>query len=314
MSFTYKGLKAVKKRHVVTPQEVDDQLEHLVESRPRLIPITDRKSRNGDQVVLDYAGFCDGEQFQGGTAQNQTLVLGSGTFIPGFEEQLVDHNVGDDVTVKVTFPKEYHAPNLAGKEAEFRCTIHAIQEKSHYHLDEVFAKEVGQCDTVEQMKEKMGRSMQYYQDEQAEIQLQDGLLNQASMTLDMELSQKDIDEAVEEQLQGMAAQLQQQGLSLDMYCQFTGKTQEQLRQEAVPHAQESLRIAATIERIVALEGLKADQKEIDRAREHIANRNGITLEELNAMNDPNLDRMVERAVLTSKVMSIIRDGAEVTEE
>ena len=127
MSFTYKGLKAELSKHIVTDTEVDRQIQRLQQQNPRIAVITDRPTQAGDEVVLDYAGYCDGEQFAGGTAQNQTLVLGSGMFIPGFEEQLLDKVVEEPVVVEVTFPTQYHAPELAGKKAEFHCTIHEIR-------------------------------------------------------------------------------------------------------------------------------------------------------------------------------------------
>ena len=153
MSFTYKGLKAELSKHIVTDTEVVRQIQRLQQQNPRIAEVTDRPTENGDEIVLDYAGFCDGERFAGGTAQNQTLVLGSGMFIPGFEEQLLDKVPGEEVTVKVTFPAQYHAPELAGKEAEFHCVIRQIRVKTAYELDDVFAKEVGQCDTLAQMQQ-----------------------------------------------------------------------------------------------------------------------------------------------------------------
>ena len=149
MSFVYKGLKARLDRHIVTSEEIDHQIQRLLQQSPRIAVVKDRATALGDEVVLDYAGFCDGVQFAGGTAENQTLVLGSGMFIPGFEEQLVDKVPEEPVTVHVTFPTEYHAPDLAGKAAEFRCVIHEIRVKTPYELDDVFAKEVGGCDTLE---------------------------------------------------------------------------------------------------------------------------------------------------------------------
>ena len=141
MSFTYRGLKADYSRHIVTDAEVDQQMERLRQSSPRIAVIDNRPTQNGDEVVLDYAGFCDGVQFPGGTAEMQTLVLGSGAFIPGFEEQLLDKVPGEEVSVKVMFPTEYHAAELAGKAAEFKCEIHEIRVKSVYELDDTFAKE-----------------------------------------------------------------------------------------------------------------------------------------------------------------------------
>ena len=129
MAFTYLGLTAELTRHTITEEEVDRQLQRLQQQSPRIEAVQDRPTRNGDEVVLDYAGFCDGVQFPGGTAQMQTLVLGSGTFIPGFEEQLLDKVPGEEVTVHVRFPDAYHAPELAGKDAEFCCRIHVIRLK-----------------------------------------------------------------------------------------------------------------------------------------------------------------------------------------
>ena len=160
MSFTYRGLKAELHKHTVTDAEIDRQIERLQQQTPRIALVEDRATALGDEVVLDYAGFCDGVQFPGGTAQMQTLVLGSGSFIPGFEEQLVDKVPGEEVVVKVMFPTQYPAEELAGKAAEFRCKIHQIRFKTTYELDDVFAKEVGGCDTFEEMRVMMGESLQ----------------------------------------------------------------------------------------------------------------------------------------------------------
>ena len=158
MSFTYRGLKAHNDRHIVTAEEIEHQIQRLKDQSPRIALVNDRPTESGDEVVLDYAGFCDGVQFPGGTAQMQTLTLGSGAFIPGFEDQLVDKVVGEEVSVKVMFPTEYHAAELAGKAAEFKCKIHEIRVKSTYELDDTFAKEVGGCETFAEMREKMGQS------------------------------------------------------------------------------------------------------------------------------------------------------------
>ena len=168
MSFTYKGLTAHLNRHIITAEEVDSQLHRLVQQNPRIAVIQDRPTRLGDEVILDYAGFCGEEQFAGGTAEKQTLVLGSGMFIPGFEEQLVDKVPGEEVLVNVTFPEEYHSPDLAGKEAQFRCKIHEIRVKTHYELDDTFAKEFGQCDTLDELRKKLEATLQAYSDERGE--------------------------------------------------------------------------------------------------------------------------------------------------
>ena len=314
MSFTYKGLKGKLERHTVTEEEVNRQIQRIRDQKPRIQEVNDRPTENGDEVVLDYAGFCDGEQFAGGTAEKQTLVLGSGTFIPGFEEQLLDKVPGEKVVVKVTFPKQYHAENLAGKDAEFHCTIHAIRVKSTYDLDDVFAQEVGGCYTFEEFKEQLQQSMQQYADEQGQMDLQDSLLRQAAATLELEVTKEQIKDAVDAQMQNMKAQLAQQGLNLEMYCQFMSTTEEQLRADAEPEAEAAVRMRAAIEKIVELENLVAEEQEIADACNVVCRRNNITMEQLQENMDENLKKAIENSVLAGKVMRLILDAADLTAE
>ena len=311
MSFTYKGLAAQYTRHIVTGEEVERQLQRLQQAK-RYTEIIDRPTQSGDEVVLDYAGFCDGEQFAGGTAENQTLVLGSGTFIPGFEEQLLGKMPGDQVDVFVTFPEQYHSEALAGKAAEFKCTIHQIRVASAYELDDTFAKEFGGCETLEQMREKMTQSMQAYADERGEMDLQDQLLRQAAQTLEFEPNVQQIEAEVNLHIQNLTAQLAQQGLSLDMYCSFMGTTEEALREDALGDAKISVQIQATIELIADLEQLEASKEEIAEATAIVARQNNMTVEQLKPYYDAEFEQAIIRSVLAGKVMNLIRENATVT--
>ena len=313
MSFTYKGLQAQYSRHMITDEEIDRQLHRLQQQTPRIALVDDRPTAPGDEVVLDYAGFCDGEQFAGGTAENQTLVLGSGTFIPGFEEQLLDKVPGEEVLVKVTFPEQYHSEALAGKAAEFKCTIHQIRIKSAYELDDVFAKEVGGCDTFDEMRRKMGESLQAYSDERGEMDLQDRLLRQAAETLEFTPSQAQIDAEVENQMQNMSAQLAQQGLSLEMYCSFMNTTEDNLRADMRANAENAVRLQATIELVADLEQMEASKEEISEALAIVARQNNMTVEQLKPYYDAEFEQAIVRSVLTGKVMSLIRQAAIITE-
>ena len=313
MSFVYRGLKATLDRHVVTDAEIDRQLERLQQQCPRIAIVKDRPTQSGDEVVLDYAGFCDGQQFAGGTAEKQTLVLGSGTFIPGFEEQLLDKVPGEQVTVKVTFPAAYHAKELAGKEAEFKCVIHEIRVKTAYELDDMFAKEVGGCETFPEMRKKLGESLQSYSDERGEMDLQDRLLRQAAKTLEFTPSEEQLCAELDNQMNNLTAQLAQQGLTLEMYCQFMNTTAEKLREDARADAEVSIRLQAAIEQIAAIENLEATQEEIGEALAVICRQNKMTLEQLKPYYDAQFEAAVIRSVLTSKVMRLIRDAAEVAE-
>ena len=313
MAFTYKGLKAKLERHTVTEEEVNRQLQRLKDENPRFHEVTDRPTESGDEVILDYAGFCDGVQFPGGTAERQTLVLGSGMFIPGFEEQLLDKVPGEEVTVKVTFPKQYHSEELAGKDAEFRCKLHAIRVKEAYELDDTFAKEIGGCETMDEFRARLTESMQAYADNQGEMDLQDQLLRQAAMTLEYTPAPQEVEKAIDEQINVLKAQLSQQGLSLEMYCSFMNTTEAQLREDTRATAEAALLSQAAIDLIVQLEGLVAEPEEMERALEIIAQRNNMTVEQLEPYKDEAFEKAVIRSVLTGKVMRLIRDAATIAE-
>ena len=314
MSFTYKGLKATLSHYNVTDEEVERQLQRLLQQNPRVAEIMDRPTELGDEVILDYAGFCDGVQFPGGTAERQTLTLGSGMFIPGFEEQLLDKVPGEEVTVKVTFPTEYHAAELAGKEAEFKCKLHAIRVKPPYELDDIFAKEVGGCENLADMRQKMKDSMQGYDDERGELELQAQLMRQAAESLELTITDEQMEAAQKEQMELLQAQLARQGLNLEMYCSFMQKEEKDLWEEAKPAAEASVRAQAAIDKIVELEGLTASEEDIGAAIALIARQNRITVDELKEHYSEDLEAAVVRSVLTTKAMELIRVNAEITEE
>ena len=313
MSFTYKGLKGTLQKHIVTEEEVNRQLHRLQQQTPRFAVVKDRPTELGDEVVLDYAGFCDGVQFAGGTAEKQTLVLGSGMFIPGFEQQLVDKVPGQEVTVEVTFPQEYHSEELAGKEATFVCKIHEIRVKSTYELDDVFAKEVGECENMAEMREKLRESLQAYTDERGEMELQDELLRKAAETLEVSFDEAAIEAAIDQQMQTLEAQLGQQGLSVEMYCQFMNTSTEQLRSDARPEAIYTMKAQAVVEEVAKLEGLEATKEEIGLACAQIAQRNNMTVEQLKPYYNAEFEAAVVKSVLTGKVLNLIRQAADVAE-
>ena len=313
MSFQYRGLKGEYEKHVVTEEEVNHRLTMLAKQNPRIVPVNDRASQEGDELVLDYAGFCDGVQFPGGTAEMQTLVLGSHTFIPGFEEQLIGHNMGDEVSVKVMFPSEYHAPDLAGKAAEFRCKIHQIREKTEYAMDDVFAMEIGGVATFAEMKEQYAKAFQEYADNQSEMELQDNLLREAAKTLDFIPTPEQVEEELDRHMETLNAQLAEQGLNLEMYCQFMKADVQKLRNDARAGAILSLKVQKTIEEVVKLENLEVTEEEMEAALEVVCRQNNMTVEMLKPHIDAEFTAAVTRSVLMGKVMRLIRDAAEVVE-
>jgi trigger factor len=230
-------------------------------------------------------------------------------FIPGFEEQLLDKVPGEEVTVKVTFPEQYHSEDLAGKEAEFKCKILKIRVKTPYELDDTFAKEIGGVDTFAEFRVKLTESMQAYTDERGEMDLQDRLLRMAAETLEFEPTEAQIEAELDEQMNNMEAQLAQQGLNLEMYCQFMQTTREALREESRGNAVASVKVQATIEEIVSIENLEATAEEMGEAMAVIARQNRMTVEQLKQYVDAEFTAAVTRSVLTSKVMKLIRDAA-----
>ena len=313
MSFTYLNLQG-KLEHVdVTAEDIDRQLQRLLQANPRIIPVTGRAAALGDELVLDYAGFSEGVQFPGGTAEKQTLTLGSGMFIPGFEEQLVGTNIGDDVTVTVTFPTEYHAPELAGKPAEFRCHVHEIRTHYSYELDDTFAKEIGQCDTMEQMRENMGKALQDYYNERAEQELRWQLMHQVAATVEEQPADEELDRMVEAQMETLVAQLAQKGLTLEAYCQFTGSDEKKLREDMRPDALEAFRTQKAVEKIAQLENLTVTDEEMNAAIERICADNHMSAEDLKPYFDNGFLTVVRQQMLRDKATEVVRRSAQITQ-
>ena len=313
MSFTYLNLQG-KLEHVdVTAEDIDRQLQRLLQANPRIVPVVGRAAAAGDELVLDYAGFSEGVQFPGGTAQKQTLTLGSGMFIPGFEEQLVGANIGDDVTVTVTFPTEYHAPELAGKNAEFRCHVHEIRTHDSYQLDDTFAKEIGQCENMEQMRENMGKALQDYYNQRAEQELRWQLMHQAAATVEEQPSDEELDRMVEAQMETLTAQLAQKGLTLEAYCQFTGSDEKKLREDMRPDALEAFRTQKAVEKIAELENLTVTEEEMNAAIERICADNHMSAEDLKPYFDNGFLTVVRQQMLRDKATEVVRRSAQITQ-
>ena len=313
MSFTYLNLQGKLEHVTATAEDIDRQLQRLLQANPRIIPVTGRAAALGDELVLDYAGFSEGVQFPGGTAQMQTLTLGSGMFIPGFEEQLVGANIGDDVTVTVTFPTEYHAPELAGKNAEFRCHVHEIRTHDSYQLDDTFAKEIGQCENMEQMRENMGKALQDYYNQRAEQELRWQLMHQAAATVEEQPTDEELDRMVEAQMETLTAQLAQKGLTLEAYCQFTGSDEKTLREDMRPDALEAFRTQKAVEKIAQLENLTVTDEEMDAAIQRICADNHMSAEDLKPYFDNGFLTVVRQQMLRDKATEVVRRSARITQ-
>ncbi len=307
----YKGLKGTYERLIVSEASVDRQMDALLAQHTKVIPVTSRASEPGDELILDYAGFCDGVQFEGGTAQNQSLVLGSGTFIPGFEEQLVGTRPGDQVDVRVTFPTPYHSEALAGRDAVFKCTVRAIQQREKYAPDDAFAREVGGFDSFEAMRDALKQGMQAYADQQADADLKLRLLDTLVEAYDGKIDDAQVDDALEAEMQSLRAQLARQGLTLEAYCRFTDKTEDQLRQDRMPDARKRVVRQQVLLGIIEAEGIEASEDDVALEIQKLCRQNNMTPEQLSTRLDDAAQRAIVQNVLADKALECLRQYAEI---
>ena len=310
---SYKGLKAVKKVAPVTDADVMRELENIRRQRTQSVPVEGRPAQIGDEVIIDYAGFVGDWQFPGGTAEGQPLVLGSGTFIPGFEEQLVGANVGDKVDVNVTFPEVYHSADLAGKEAVFKCTVHEINEKKECQLNDEFARMFVGIESLEQMKAQLREQMLEYAEMMAQNQVRDDLLKALVEQIeDFQPEEAMVDAEIRVALDGFIQQLQQQGMDYTNWLKLTGRTQEQVQEELRPQAIATLKARMALEEICRLEGITVTDEEINATYEEVSKRYGMTAQQLRDTFGAANDDKVRRDICMKKAIAFLESCADIT--
>ena len=311
----YKGLKAVKQTKTVTDAQVMQELENIRRQRTKVVQVTDRAAQSGDEVIIDYAGFVGDFQFPGGTAEKQPLTLGSGMFIPGFEEQLVGANVGDQVDVKVTFPTEYHAEELAGKEAVFHCTVHAIQTKEVPELNDDFAKQFNGVESLEDLKAQLKVQLQAYADQYAQNKVRDELLKAlVAQVEEVEFDEAEIKAEIDIAVEGFARQLQQRGMTLDHYLQACGRSREEMDAELRPQAADTVKARMALNEICRLEGLSVSQEEVDKAYQDVANMYQVSVQQVREAYGEDNDEKLRKDVLLKKAIAVLEANAEIVEE
>ena len=309
----YKGLKAVKQVQKITDQQLMQELENIRRQRTRTIPVTDRSAAVGDEVVIDYAGFVGDFQFPGGTAEKQPLTLGSGTFIPGFEEQLVGANVGDKVDVKVTFPEQYHAPDLAGKEAVFRCTVHAIQTKEVPELNDAFARQFNGIADLEDLKTQLKAQLQDYAEQYAQNKVCDDLLKALTQQVEnVTFDEEEVRRETELAVEGFARQIQQRGMSLEHYLQACGHTREEMEKELRPQAENTIKARMALNEICRLEGITVTDEEVETAYVQVAQMYQMTVEQLKQTYGGENEENLRKDILLKKAIAVLEANAEIT--
>ena len=305
----YKGLKAEKHVKTVTDEEVDAEVQRVREQNARIIDVDDRPAQTGDTVIFDFEGSVDGKKFDGGKAEKFSLELGSGRFIPGFEDQIVGKSIGEDFDVNVTFPEDYNAKELAGKPAVFKCKIHEIKGKDMADLDDEFAKDVSEFDTLEEYKADLRKHMQESADQKADAKADDSISEQLAALVQGEIPEAMTENRVNDMLREWEYRNRYMGLTIKDYLKYTGLTMEKFRETFKEPAATQVRLRLALEKIAELENITVSEEELEKHYEDLANEHKQTVErvkELISAENLTLDIKVEKA------FAFVKENSEIT--
>lgn len=304
----YKNLEAKKVVDEVTDDDVSAEVERARDRNSRFVEVTDRPAKLDDQVNIDYAGFDGDNQFAGGTAKGQELLLGSGHFIPGFEDQLVGATVGQDVDVNVTFPEEYHEKSLAGKPVVFHVHVNGIREKEVPALDDEFAKDMG-FDTLDEYKADVKANLIKRNEERAETAFENEVVEKAVATCEMDIPNGMVEEAIDNMLRDMEMRLMYQGMKLDDYFKYTGQTREQVREMYREQATERVKTQLALEAIRDAEKIEATEEEIDAEIAKLADSRKKSLEDMKKQLTDGDKEYFKQAATMNKVVEFLKGCA-----
>ncbi len=260
----YKGIKVTKNVNAVTDEDVEHEIGHMLERNSRTINVDDRACQNGDDVVIDFEGFKDGVAFDGGKAEKFTLKLGSGQFIPGFEDQVVGHNVGDEFDINVTFPEDYQAKELAGAPVVFKIKLHEIKTTELPTLDDDFVKDTSDFNTVDELRADVRKKLEDTAEKNAQSEVESKIMDEVISKVEGEIPEVMYDNKVNEMIDDLSARLSQQGIKLDMYLKFTGLTMDSLKTTYKEQAEKQVKLRLALEKIVELENIQASDEEVEK--------------------------------------------------
>ena len=307
----YKGLKAAKKAALVTEEDIAEELKKLQERNSRLVTVEGRAAAEGDTVTFDFDGYVDGQPFDGGKAENYTLVLGSQQFIPGFEEQIVGKNTDEEFDVEVTFPEDYHAAELAGKPAVFKCKLHEIKEKELPELNDDLAKDASEFDTLEELKNDLKEKLTHQREHAAEDAFETQLLDQLAEGLQAEIPEAMFENRVNDSVRDFDYRLQSQGLNLQTYLQYTGMDMDAFRKGFREQSEKQVKVRLALEKIAKLEELAPTAEEIEAEYAKYAEQYKMDVEKVKSVL-PEKELVKDMAV--SKAMDLVKEAAEVSAE
>lgn len=304
----YKGLKAEKNAIEVSDELIDAELAALQDRNSRLVSVSDRAAENNDTVNIDFEGFVDGKAFEGGKGEGFDLLLGSGQFIPGFEDQIVGHNIGDEFDVNVEFPAEYHAEDLAGKPAVFKTKLNEIKVKELPELDDEFAKDISEFDTLEALKEDIRKHKEEEAESAAQLDLENKLVQQVVDSMQANIPQAMYDVRADEMVQDFANRLAQQGLDLETYLKFTQMDREQFKKTFAEQAQQQVKIRLALEAVVKAEGITASDEDLEAELLRISTTYNYPITELRKSVPAD---EVKKDLAIQKAIDFIKENAEI---
>ena len=307
----YKGLKATKTVKKVTDEDINAEIDMLRNRNGRIINVEDRAAQSGDNTIIDYEGFVDGIAFEGGKGEKQPLTLGSNQFIPGFEDQVIGHNIGDEFDVNVTFPEEYHAPELAGKPAVFKCKLHEIKVRELPEVDDEFVKDVTEFDSVDELKKDITAKLEDRFEKSATNDVENQLIDAVIANMKAEIPECMFEHSVDEMVQDFAGRIEAQGMNLDLYLQYTGMEMESFRKTFREQAEKQTKIRLALEKIIEIEAIKATDDEIDAEYKKLAEAYNIEAEKIKGFVPAE---EIQKEVAMQKAIDFVRDNAVVTEK
>ena len=306
----YKGLKVDKVSTRVMQKEVDEEIEKERERNARTVEVTDRAVQDKDIVTLDFEGFVDGVAFEGGKGENYPLTIGSGAFIPGFEEQLIGAEIDKETEVKVTFPEEYQAKELAGKEAVFKCTVHEIKAKELPELDDEFASEVSEeAETLEDYKAEVKAKIKERKENEGKEKKEIQAVEQAVANAEIDLPAPMVDLQAKQMADDFARRIMQQGMSVEQYFQFTGLNEEKMMEELKPQAEKRIRTRLVLEAIVAAENIEVSDERLDEELQKMADSYQMEVEKLKEFMGENEKKQMKEDIAVQDAVTLITEAA-----
>ncbi len=305
----YKGIAAVRQTVVVSDEAVDSEINNVRERNARETEVTDRAVENGDEITFDFDGYVDGVAFDGGKATNYNLKVGSGSFIPGFEEQIVGKAIGENFDVNVTFPAEYHAAELANKEAVFKCVVHAIKVRELPELDDEFVKDVSEFDTVDEYRADVKAKLQERADKEEDAKVDAQIMDKLVETLEADIPEAMFENELDAMMRDYETRLRYQGLDLETFMRYTGQTVDAMKAQFRPQAEKQVKTRLALEAIAKAENFEATTEEIDAEYSKIAEAYGIEADKVREMVD---SAAIAADLVVGKAAQLLRDTAVIS--